>query len=197
MSPYGGREDQLVSMRALTGTSVRLESGEASRNRSVRAGQNGEFSFEELSPGMYKISVELPRAMKPWDSRQITVPPKGCSEVSIRTAFNGRLSGQVKDEKGIAVAYVAAEVLRARDADTAEHAFRWVTADQKGNFEVGPLPPDEYVVGVNIAKFSGNRERPKTYYPGASNFASAKKIRLSEGQLVAGLNFRLATLSKH
>lgn len=192
-SPYGGPEERLVSMRALTGTRVRLANSVSSRIQTVSAGQNGEFSFEGLAPGMYNISVDLPRLMKPWDSRQVTVPAKGCSQVSIRTAFNGRLSGQVEDEKGAPIPYIAVEVVRARHADTAEHAFRWVTANEDGTFEIGPLPPDEYVIGVNIVKFSGNHERPRTYYPGASNLAAARKIRVNEGQLVAGLNFRLTT----
>lgn len=196
MSPSGGREDQLVSMRALKGTSVRLANSLSSQIQTVRAGQNGEFSFEELTPGVYDISVDLPRLMEPWNTRKITVPEKGCSEVSVRTAFNGRLSGQVEDEKGVPIPYVAVEVVRSRDADTAEHAFRWITADKNGTFEIGPLPPDEYVIGVNIAKFSGNRERPRTYYPGTSTLTAAKRIRVSEGQLVAGLNFRLITTPK-
>jgi hypothetical protein len=189
MSPYGGPEEQVMSMRALTGTILNLEG--SSGKQIARAGQNGEFAFEHLTPGQYKISADLPKVMKPWDRRDIQVPAKGCSEISIRTAFNGRLSGRVSNEAGEPLPYMAVEVIRASDVGQAERAFQWVNADKNGAFEIGPLPPDEYVVGVNVVKYSGARQHPKTYYPGTSNEQEAKRIRISEGQLVQGLDFKL------
>jgi len=190
-SPYGGPEEHLFSMRALTGTIVHLEDGGGVRTQIARTGQNGEFSFEGLTPGRYRISADLPRLMKLWNSREIIVPAKGCSEISVRTAFNGRLSGRVSDETGTALPYLAVEVVRASEASRAERAFRWVTADKDGVFEVGPLPPDEYVIGVNIVKYGGNREKPRTYYPGTPDEKGAKRVRVSEGQLIKTLDFQL------
>jgi hypothetical protein len=129
--------------------------------------------------------------MEPWDSQEVTVPAKGCREISIRTAFNGRVSGRVSDPSGAAVPYVAVEVVRASDASGAERAFQWVTAHEDGSFEIGPLPPDEYVVGVNITKYDPDREKPRTYYPGTPHLRKAKKVRVGEGQLIKGLDFRL------
>jgi hypothetical protein len=190
-SPYGGPEERLLSMGALTGTTVHLIDSSGVHNQIARAGQNGEFSFEELAPGRYTISADLPKLMRPWNAREIMVPAKGCSEVNVRTAFNGRLSGRVSDETGAALSYVAVEVVRASEASRAERAFRWVTADKNGVFEIGPLPPDEYVIGVNIVKYSGDREKPRTYYPGTPDVQAATRVRVSEGQLVKGLDFQL------
>jgi len=191
MSPYGGPEEQLFSMRTLPGTAVHLKGGQGSAQQVARAGQDGDFAFENLAPGRYTISVDLPKLMKPWESREITVPGKGCSEISVRTAFNGRIAGTVTDKTGAALPYVAVEVVRASEVENAERALRWKNADKDGAFEIGPLPPDVYVIGVNIVRYSGDRAKPKTYYPGTSDLQEAKRIRVSEGQLVRGLNFQL------
>lgn len=124
------------------------------------------------------------------------MPAKGCSEINIRTAFNGRLAGRVTDKSGAPVSYVGVEVVRASEADHADRSFRWQTADKNGAFELGPLPPDIYIVGVNIVKYSGSRERPRTYYPGTPELMSAKRIRVEEGQLVKGLDFQLEANSQ-
>lgn len=190
MSPYGGPEDQLFSMRPLSGAAIHLTGGEVGE-LTAKASEAGDFVFEDLAPGHYRISVDLPQQMKPWKETEITVPAKGCSEVNIRTAFNGRLAGRVTDKSGAPVSYVAVEVVRASEAGHAERSFRWQTADKNGAFELGPLPPDVYVIGVNIVKYSGSRERPRTYYPGTPELMNAKQIRVTEGQLVKGLDFQL------
>ena len=190
MSPYGGPEDQLFSMRPLSGTAVHLRGGEVGE-LTAHASPSGEFAFEDLVPGHYRIFVDLPQRMKPWEETEITVPAKGCSEVNIRTAFNGRLAGRVTDKSGAPVSYIAVEVVRASEAGHAERSFRWQTADKSGAFELGPLPPDVYIVGVNIVKHSGSREKPRTYYPGTPALVNAKRIRVEEGQLVKDLDFQL------
>jgi hypothetical protein len=129
--------------------------------------------------------------MKPWEQRELSVPAKGCSEVNVRTAFNGRLTGKVADKTGVGIPYVAVEVVRASEAENAERAFRWINANKDGIFEIGPLPPDEYVIGVNIVKYSGGREKPRTYYPGVGDAREAKRIRVREGQLIRRLDFQL------
>jgi hypothetical protein len=83
------------------------------------------------------------------------------------------------------------EVVRASEAENAERAFRRINANKDGTFEIGPLPPDEYVIGVNIVKYSGTRGEPKTLDPGVADVRQAKRIRVREGQLIEGLNFRL------
>jgi hypothetical protein len=87
MSPYGGPEEQLFSMRPLFGTTVRLKRVEDTSEQTTQVEHNGNFAFENLASGKYQLSVDLPPSMKPWDSRELTVPAKGCSEVNVRTAF--------------------------------------------------------------------------------------------------------------
>ena len=95
------------------------------------------------------------------------------------------------DKTGAGIPYIDVEVVRASEAENAERAFRWINANKDGTFEIGPLPPDEYVIGVNIVKYSGASEKPKAFYPGVADVREAKRIRVREGQLIEGLNFRL------
>ena len=191
MSPYGGPEERLLSMRPLVGTALRLRRVEDASEQMTQVEHDGNFTFENLASGKYQLSVDLPPLMKPWESRELTIPAKGCSEVSVRTAFNGRLTGKVTDKTGAGIPYIDVEVVRASEAENAERAFRWINANKDGTFEIGTLPPDEYLVGVNIVKYGGAREKPKTFYPGVADVREAKRIRVREGQLIEGLNFRL------
>ena len=130
--------------------------------------------------------------MTPYKPFEITVPAKGCYLVKVGTACNGRLVGKVTDSKGTAISYADLEVVRAEDAEKTEHAFRWANANEDGMFEIGPLPPGNYVIGVRITKYSGERKLPKTYYPGVRDLQNARRISLREGQLVQGLDFRVS-----
>ena len=116
--------------------------GPSSSELTTSVSQSGEFAFQDLAPGNYRISVNLPEHLKPWEQREITVPAKGCFEVDIRTAFNGRLAGRVTDKPGAPVPYVAVDVIGASEAAEAERSLQWQTADKDGAFELGPLPPD-------------------------------------------------------
>jgi hypothetical protein len=191
MSPYGGPEEQLFSMRPLGGTKLRLKRVEDASEQTTLVGQNGDFAFESLVAGKYQLSADLPPLMKPWEASELTIPAKGCSEVSVRTTFNGRLTGKVTDKAGVGIPYADVEVVRASEAENAERAFRWINANKDGKFEIGPLPPDDYVVGVNIVKYSGRRDQPRTFYPGVPDARQAKRIHLREGELVEGLDFQL------
>jgi hypothetical protein len=47
------------------------------------------------------------------------------------------------------------------------------------------------VIGVNIAKYNPDHEKPRTYYPGTRYLREAKKVRVGEEQLIKGLDFQL------
>jgi hypothetical protein len=184
-------EEQFVAMRVLAGTVVRLKSEQDGSEQTRRASENGDFSFDNLLPGRYVFAADLPSVMTPYKPSEITVPAKGCYMAKVGTAYNGRLVGKVTDSAGTAISYADVEVVRAEDAEKAEHAFRWVNANKEGIFELGPLPPGDYVLGVRIAKYSGERKWHKTYYPSVSDLQDARRVTLREGQLVQGLDFRV------
>jgi hypothetical protein len=184
-------EEQFAPMHPLAGTVVRLKSGKDGSERNIRAAENGDFSFENLPPGPYVFSVDLPSVMAPYGPIDITVPAKGCYMAKVGTAYNGRVEGRVSNSEGAGISYADVEIVRAEDAENAERAFRWTTAKKDGTFLIGPLPPGDYFIGVRITKYSGERKLAKTYYPGVSDLRNAKRVSLREGQLVEGLDFRV------
>jgi len=184
-------EEQFVAMRPLPGTALRLKSERDGSEETRYTANNGDFSFDNLLPGRYVFTVDLPVVIAPYKPSEITVAAKGCYMVKVATAYNARVAGRVTDKGGTGISYADVEVVRAEEAESAEHPFRWVNANKDGVFEIGPLPPGEYLLGVRIAKYSGERKWPRTYYPGVVGVRDAKRIRLREGQLVDGLNFQL------
>jgi hypothetical protein len=56
--------------------------------------------------------------------------------------------------------------------------------DEDGKFDIWPLPPGEYFVGVNITSSpSADEPFPPTYYPGVTLKNAAQVVYLSEGQV--------------
>jgi hypothetical protein len=186
-----GWEEQFLAKRPLPGTVVRVKSAENGNEQTRYAAENGDFAFEDLSPGKYVFSVDLPAVMTPYNIFDVTVPARGCCLVNVGTAYNGRLAGKVSDQRGAAISYVPVEVIRASDAEKADYAFQWISAKKDGTFLIGPLPPGDYVLGVRVARFSGEHRKPKTYYPGVLDLQEARRIHLREGQLIEGLDFKV------
>jgi hypothetical protein len=65
-----------------------------------------------------------------------------------------------------------------------EFSGKWDLIDSNGRFDLWPLPPGDYYVGVNIGSSpSLGTPFPATYYPGVTNPRSAKIIHISEGDI--------------
>jgi hypothetical protein len=169
---------------------VHLKGGEGFATRNVASGSSGEYTFPNVPPGRYAISADLPKSLTPYRDIAATVPAKGCVEVNVRTEFNGRLAGRVADKAGVPVHGVKVDAFSAAGVSAVAHGFSSGTTTQDGTFEIGPLPPDAYIIGVNINEYSFDPKTPKTYYPGTPDLQQAKHIRVGEGELVKDLNFR-------
>jgi hypothetical protein len=182
--------DRLFRARPLPGTAVHLKGSEKFALRNVVSGPTGEYKFPDVTPGSYAISADLPKFLTPFKDYKFTVPAKGCTELNITAEFNGRLAGRITNKRGIPIADLEVDAVRTADTGTLEDGFNQGITLQDGTFEIGPLLPGVYVVGVNIIELELDQKNPKTYYPGTRDLLRAKRIRVGEGQLVKNLNFQ-------
>ncbi len=210
MDHYRPPEEEYEAMAPMTGEQVTL-SGKNGAQRKTKIDSNGRFLFEGLAPGTYSIKATYPLGLSPPRGYAagirsgldaIEVMPKGCAEVTLRTQPDGRASGRILSEDGSALPNVEVSIWNAAEKF---NFYRGAASDynkEDGSFELGPLPPGEYVLGAYVwvlpqgfpaLALERNRLTRATlrFFPRATSFESATKIKLGFGQHITHIDLRI------
>jgi len=150
--------------------------------------EKGTFEFQGLPPGKYKINPELPGGLD-FDHEypehyQAEVSGGACAEISFHLQPVTRIRGRLilpPDAPDRTIEVVALPVqLKKINQFSGKYAF----TDENGRFELWPLPPGDYYLGVNINNSpKEDTPFPPTYYPGVISQKAAHIIHLDEGQI--------------
>jgi protocatechuate 3,4-dioxygenase beta subunit len=179
--------------------------------------QDGQFAFDQIPPGAYRLNVQKAGVAPPDDASRnqvITVTAGQPTNVSLHMQKGAVITGKVFDASGEPLTDARVMVLRhmpmpAGAARGLPPMTRLVPAptpgaqtNDLGEFRVAGLPPGEYFVAVSprsIAMFgaaesSPVRDRkaarstlPTTYYPGTTDQAAAQAITVAAGAEVANI----------
>lgn len=166
---------------------------------SAKTDKDGAFEFRELPNGKYKVAPEN-RPGTDYDHRhndwyEAEVSGGVCASISFRLQPATRIRGHLTFPAGInpgsiMVVAVPADIRKV-------HQFtgtRTFTEDDR--FDLWPLPPGDYFVGVNIAGSpKEDSPFPPTYYPGVTRKEAAGIVHLEEGE-VKELELHLPELAK-
>jgi len=109
----------------------------------TRADAKGEFHFDAVTPGRYRIDVSKPG----YAASAMTVACDGDSTVLIRVAKAGRIRGKVTTADG-EPAQGARVFALARKSGWAESTER---TDDQGRYDLSGLPLGEYAIGVSYS----------------------------------------------
>ena len=146
----------------------------------------GGFSTNGLGPGKYKIVPELP------DTQYAVVYPdpvllldeRGCAEVHVSAAHNGRVSGRVLDKSGAPVAGLTIDLTTATAvAAPARPPLRAVTGGD-GRYEIARVPPGKFVVGINTQADRQRANGPRVFHPGVEPLGRATRVAVEPGARV-------------
>lgn len=187
-----GRLDVYDGKGALPGVVVWLESGDGKR-KALTNGQ-GEYRFEGLFPGRYRVWAELPRKLGGGDAVSVTVARQACVTVPFIGEETGSISGALRDSTGRPVAHAWVELLRASDHQPAgvEKGF----SREDGRFTIRRVPEGEYLIGVHVtepprgSKYLWHPYR-RSFYPGVSDPAAARTITVKAAEVVTGMDWSL------
>jgi hypothetical protein len=142
----------------------------------------GRYEFNALKPGQYEISFAVPEGYTSWRTSQpIEIPnDRACSEVNIGVSADGRITGRLIDAQGRGVPQVNVEVWGADSPMSQYGAPMSASSDPDGFFEIRPLPPGRYLIGIN-ARDLPNDSNPysRVIYPGDN--AAPHVVELSLG----------------
>ena len=166
--------------------------------REIRTDTDGRFSLTGLSPGKFKIKLQLPDELTTYKAEQeITVADRGCATVNYSVVDNGRLSGRVMDPNGQPAAGVLLVLMDKDHSDPTTNWGKLVNADKEGQFSFSALPSGQYLLAVNLNRFPQPNDPtnayPRTYYPGVTDASKAEVISLGVGENLSDFNFRLPT----
>jgi hypothetical protein len=134
------------------------------RSASTLTGPEGNFSFADVPPGAYQLTVEVegrPELAVP-EPQELRIPnAHACYKAWVNLAINGVVEGAVTDPAGAPLAGVVLNLSSADASPNSMPAFDIAISDDLGRFSFRELPPGPYRVGVNLML----GPRPDSPYP--------------------------------
>jgi hypothetical protein len=157
--------------------------------------KSGKYEFDAIPSGNYTvvpdISPKLDFDHEYEDRYQADLSPGGCANIVFRVMPVTRIKGRVTRPPGVGSKLVEVEALPVGFANLNQFSGKWDIADEDGNFDLWPLPPGDYYVGVNInSSPKADAPFPPTYYPGVTRRAGANIVHVRQGE-VRELEFAL------
>jgi len=193
-----------MRQKVAEGDSIAIESerdftlvieGENNR-KEIQTDAQGRFTLTGLSPGKFKITLQLPDELTTYKAEQeITVADRGCAAVNYSVVDNGRLSGRVLDPDGQPVAGVLLALVEKDHADPKTNWGKLIRSEKDGQFNFSALPPGQYLMAVNLSRYPQPNDPtdayPRTYYPGVADVSKAEVITLGVGEDHRDVTFQL------
>ncbi len=158
---------------------------------------DGQYQFLDLPNGTYTITPTLEPGQTYdksfYAERYVkTIGDGSCAKVDFPLRSTARLKGKVLVPKGEQFAFipefdvVSLQTVAAVPVGlqkTTERTGFAATVDVDGNFEIWPIAPGDYYVGININR-SPTPETPfvPTYYPGVTDKTKARVVHIEEGE---------------
>jgi len=191
---------------------------DAQEPRLALSGADGRFSFLELKPGRYRLTVEkngyvsqgwTPRGARGQSPPLTLRPGETVRDLIFRLVAAGVITGRVLDEESEPTPGVFVEVLRHGYQQGRRTLVNVAidTTNDLGEYRVFGLPPGRYLVSATYMpgrfaprRLAGNfRSGPvvddekyaPTYYPGTPDVSRAGVVEVLAGQQVAGIDFTL------
>jgi hypothetical protein len=168
----------------------------------LRTDGGGKFDLKGLPPGKYSIEVVKPGGYVAPSTHHLKqtflIRDCACVQVNYFLRADGRIKGRLFDEEGRPLAKVEVQLISAdrqtREFKKGREEYLEVESnetDEEGRYELGPLPPGRYLLGVGINGPTPNSPYRPTFYPNAPGLARAVEIDLGLGQHKADFNLFL------
>jgi hypothetical protein len=155
----------------------------------------GAFEATGLKPDKYAVSMDAPATARVYyEPTTIDLKDRACVPVSVAYQSDGRIGGRIVDANGLPAGKVWVSVFPSEFTTKKEYpevSMQTKITDANGRYEIGPLPPGDYQVGVNV-EWPARLESPypPTYFPGVVARVQAETITIREGD-VRSANFVL------
>jgi hypothetical protein len=156
---------------------------------SVSTDAQGQFVFDRLAPGRYRVVVAKPGFVTVSPTPDHILDPAGDVKISVDVQRAGAAEGRIVDDRGVPIdsVKVMAELITPA-AGTVSPASYQANTDDRGRFRIHTLPPGRYRV---LALPSATDPERRLYFPGTEAVSEAALIDVSSGDTVERLDFVL------
>ncbi len=174
----------------------------------IRTSASGAFTFRDLEPGTYQITVERAGYVSAPENKGKTVTVKAAentSDVKLELLRTGAISGRVFDTDGEPLGRASIQVLPLRKGAT---RGSYATTDDRGEYRAFDLAPGKYTI---VATYQANGQerairvqRPpasdaraiqdayaSVYYPGTIDGTQALAVPVEAGADLHGIDFHM------
>ncbi len=159
-------------------------------SKAIITDSSGQFRTTALPPGAYTVSAVAPTGYPAFSNEKVSVHDRGCAVVDFSTDIGwSRIRGHVYFANG---APARGLVLTAENID-AKSWEQLAESTKNGSFDLSPLGPGRYVLGINVTGPIDALYYRKAFYPGVTDRSEAKLVRVGRAQVVDKLRFVLPT----
>jgi hypothetical protein len=155
---------------------------------STKTKSDGSYEFSELPVGKYKVVPEIPRGLdfshEYEGNYQAELTSGQCANINFLFEPNTRIRGHVTLPSGMDSKTVEVVAIPTHLTKLNQFSGKWDFTDEKGRFDLWPLPPGDYYLGVNInSSPKADAPFPPTYYPGVTNQKDASVVSVGLGEV--------------
>ncbi len=186
---------QFRASEPVVGVPVVVRSGD--RSWRTVTDKEGKYELTGVAPGAYQVAVEAFDIPASQVQRTGSLLAGGCSRHNFLTVRVGSISGRLIDSNGKPISGVTTEIEAVPPTRQPRSAFQFLT-DKDGRFEHVRLEAGEYIIGFNLTAPPNARDwhgkripYPGSYYPGVTDRADARVLRLGAGEVIQNLEFRV------
>ena len=175
----------------MTGIRVTVENSD--KRMEFVSNAEGKFIAKGLSPGTYKVSIDLPNGLTGIKESSVTVEDKGCAAVHFYVQSDGRLSGQVTNTLGHVVSGAEITIFPV-DKDPRSYGES-TKSNEQGIYELKRIAPGRYKLLIRYDGLSRfDRPFPRLYHPGVQDAAHATVIEIGDGEEIKNYNLMVPEL---
>jgi hypothetical protein len=154
---------------------------------SMKTRSDGSYEFEGLPKGKYTIVPEKTSVMDfdhEYERRYQTDLHIGeCANINFKFQPSTRIRGHVVFPSGVDDHSVEVVAIPTHLKKINQFSGKWDYTDENDRFDLWPLPPGDYYVGVNInSSPEADSPFPPTYFPGVTDKKAAKIVHIDEGE---------------
>lgn len=162
--------------------------------------ENGEYKFENLGVGKYKLSAKLPDDLWMPEGREFGTGGKpSCDNYSLYAYTDGRISGNVVSSEGVPVGFLKLNISPV-DKNTRFY-YREAQTDKDGNYTFYGLPEGRYKIQVYLTGYRLDHSKPSPfesgyplgswYFPNTFEDKNAQIINLGYAEKVRNINLKM------
>lgn len=162
--------------------------------------ENGEYKFENLTEGRYKISAELPNGLWMQEHREFNGGGTPfCVNYPLSVRVDGRISGKISDADETAAEFLKLSLIPT-NKDSKFYQYLAQT-DKDGNYTFYGVPEGKYKISIYLQGYSLDTSKPSPfnteypfwnwYFPNTYHDSEAQAINLGNTEKLQNINLKM------